>query len=306
MHTHIWTVRTRRVWKTDGLITHAADSAAPSSYNLQRVIDPSVQQIERPLMYMYLRNPTLHTSAWQTTTLSKLPFMLLTAGYLSIFWVPPRAEKSGLPGACNWKCQTLLLIKENFGFYYINFYRLYKKPNMLNKLSKISRPTKGQICFLGLVKGQTWQPWERDRWQICWPGTTWPSAQTQLAIPTREWARATPSQSLSQGGCCSCCSVAFWLSARLDVPFRLQTSRGGLLCCHPFPPVGPSDGQDDSAPKASPPSLPLPGRPARRTPSQDRQPEGPGVRGGRRGCCAPVWLRVQHLRGQRAGLEVVL
>ena len=51
--------------------------------------------------------------------------------------------------------------KENFGFYYRNFYRLFKKGQLLNKFFKIWKLTnlkKGQICLFGLEKVKPGNP----------------------------------------------------------------------------------------------------------------------------------------------------
>ena len=59
------------------------------------------------------------------------------------------------------KCQTLFWNSKNFRFYYIKWFRL-RKSKLLNKFSKISRPTdlkKGpKLSFLALKK-PTWHPW---------------------------------------------------------------------------------------------------------------------------------------------------
>ena len=52
------------------------------------------------------------------------------------------------------KCQTLFLKRNNFGFYYVSFYR-FEKGQLLNKFSKISRPTdltKAKFVIFGVEK----------------------------------------------------------------------------------------------------------------------------------------------------------
>ena len=59
-----------------------------------------------------------------------------------------------------------------FLFYHINFYRR-KKGQLLNKFSKISRPTnlkRGQICFFGLEKAKPGNTgWNRLIVYLSWP-----------------------------------------------------------------------------------------------------------------------------------------
>ena len=68
----------------------------------------------------------------------------------------------GLPGACKWK-MAKLCFKKRKKFWILLYKVLYrlKKGQLLNKFSKISKPTnlrKGQIWFFWHRNDQTWQP----------------------------------------------------------------------------------------------------------------------------------------------------
>ena len=106
--------------------------------------------------------------AWWVTPLSCCLSGRTTQTAVADWWCP------GLPGACNWKMPNSVLRKEKFAFYYINFYRL-NKGQLINKLSKISRPTnlKRRPNLLFWPRKGNLQPWwclQIDR--KCFPWAT--------------------------------------------------------------------------------------------------------------------------------------
>ena len=86
-------------------------------------------------------------------------------------WTARQLSAGNCPGRRVARCKLYLknaklCLKKNFEFDCRNFYRLFKKGQMLKKFKKISRPTdllKKWSVFFGPGKGQIWQPCNQTR-----------------------------------------------------------------------------------------------------------------------------------------------